>query len=96
MTAETPLRLIRIARSDLYRLMHEEGRIAAHFVGKIGGRLQSLVSEVRQIEADIGRQRSKSADELPWLPAPVRVFPPPRPQLPPTYVPDPAKLQLAK
>ena len=99
-TADTPLRLMKIARADLYRLMHEEGKIAAHFAGKIGERLQSLVSEVRQIEAGIGSRRSKSADVLPVtgpsLPDPVRVYPPPRPQLPPTYVPDPARLQIAK
>lgn len=97
-TAETPLRLMKIARDDLYRLMQQEGRIAAHLAAKIGARLQSLVAEVRQIEAGIGRDADQppppSAAPVPSLP--VKIFPPPRPQLPPTYVPEPAKLQLSK
>ncbi|KAB2850970.1 MAG: cyclic nucleotide-binding domain-containing protein [Hyphomicrobiaceae bacterium] len=93
--AETDMRLMRIPRCELYRLMGEEGRIAAHFAAKIGERLQSLVAEVRQIEAEMSRREDAPREELRST-APVRVFPPPRPQLPPTYVPDPSKLQLSK
>jgi CRP-like cAMP-binding protein len=97
-TAATPLRLMKIARADLYRLMQGEGRIAAHFASKIGERLQSLVAEVRQIEAGIGKDMQDPGHQPmpPRSSQPMRVFPPPRPQLPPTYVPDAAKLQLSK
>jgi CRP-like cAMP-binding protein len=52
--AKTAIRALKITRTALYTQMESDPDLAAHFVGKINGRLQAMAEDLRQIDRDLG------------------------------------------
>jgi CRP-like cAMP-binding protein len=48
--AKTAIRALKITRAALYAQMENDPDLAAHFVGRINGRLQAMAEDLRQID----------------------------------------------
>ncbi|MBN8911322.1 MAG: cyclic nucleotide-binding domain-containing protein [Rhizobiales bacterium] len=67
--ARTPVRALRITRSEMHAHMAEDPSIADHFIAKISGRLSSCVEGMREIDRTLAEIDEPGAVEASALPA---------------------------
>ena len=54
-----PIKAMKFSRASVLAVMHDDPDIAAHFVGKLTARLQSLAAELRAVDDGLmGRERT--------------------------------------
>ncbi len=65
--ARTPVRALRITRSEMHAHMVADPSLADHFVAKISGRLSTFVEGLREIDRSLA-EHGAPADKAPGLP----------------------------
>lgn len=69
--ARTPVRALRITRSEMLALMTADPTLAEHFIDKISGRLSMFVEELREIDGWLAEFGGPVASEATRKDAPV-------------------------
>lgn len=69
--ARTPVRALRITRSEMLALMTADPTLAEHFIDKISGRLSTFVEELREIDGWLAEFGGPVASEATEKDAPV-------------------------
>lgn len=59
--ARTPVRALRITRSEMHAHMAEDPSLADHFIAKISGRLSSFVEGMREIDRSLAEMDSPAS-----------------------------------
>ena len=67
--ARTPVRALRITRSEMHAHMVADPSLADHFVAKISGRLSTFVDGLREIDRSLAGQDATAREKTPVLPA---------------------------
>lgn len=71
--ARTPVRALRITRSEMLAHMSDDPTLADHFIEKISGRLAAFVSGLQEIDLSLqqaGAASEEAVSEAPMLPQP--------------------------